>query len=111
MGLKFRSVRRVVTWRGYVRFRPPDCPGSPWEHRQVMARYLGRPLLPEEVVHHRDLCRSNNELSNLLLIPTQDLHLALHREIEAGNRRIVAAYETWLLETMEAIRRRGGGRR
>lgn len=42
------------------------------EHRLVVARALGRPLLPSETVHHIDGDRANNRLENLQL--RQGLH-------------------------------------
>lgn len=42
------------------------------EHRLVMARYLGRMLLPSETVHHIDGNGKNNDISNLQL--RQGLH-------------------------------------
>lgn len=44
-----------------------DSQGYVLEHRLVMARSLGRPLLPHESVHHIDGDRKNNRLSNLQL--------------------------------------------
>lgn len=45
----------------------PEGRTKEFEHRLVMAEVLGRPLLPDEVVHHRDGNRLNNEPGNLEL--------------------------------------------
>lgn len=42
-----------------------------YEHRKVMEDFLGRSLLPEENVHHKDGNRANNHLSNLELWTTK----------------------------------------
>ncbi len=48
------------------------------EHRDLMAKHLGRPLLRSEVVHHKDGNPINNDISNLELVPSQSEHVALH---------------------------------
>lgn len=48
------------------------------EHRVIVEQALGRPLEPGEVVHHEDRNSRNNDLSNLILFPSQAEHLRHH---------------------------------
>jgi hypothetical protein len=74
---------RCVDIHGYVLIYSPDHPQADkrgWmrEHRLVMEKHLGRLLLPEEVVHHKDDDKSNNAIENLQLLPSQAEHIRLH---------------------------------
>lgn len=63
---------------GYVRVRAPDHPRAhdrnPYvlEHILVMERVLGRYLVPNERVHHRNGRRNDNRAENLELRKMKD---------------------------------------
>ena len=48
------------------------------EHRLVMEKYLGRPLRSDEIVHHKDGNKQNNDISNLEVV-TRAEHINIHR--------------------------------
>lgn len=52
--------------------------GMVYEHLLVAERMLGRPLRKEEVVHHKDRNRSNNDQNNLLVFASNADHSAFH---------------------------------
>lgn len=54
------------------------------EHRVIMEDHLGRPLLSNEVVHHIDGDRLNNEIDNLRVMPWSK-HASLHN-LERRNK-------------------------
>jgi hypothetical protein len=53
-------------------------------HRAVMEEKLGRRLSPDEIVHHIDGNKLNNDISNLEVMSRSD-HSRLHREKEKEN--------------------------
>jgi hypothetical protein len=88
--------RRIVN--GYVLLYRPDhfncLPGENWEgyvyeHRYEMEKELGRALTSNELVHHLDCDKSNNDLSNLIVVSRAD-HMKIHYWIDKG----AAVYES-----------------
>jgi|14BtaG_2_1085337.scaffolds.fasta_scaffold19572_4 hypothetical protein len=48
-----------------------------YQHRSIMEEHLGRKLTPNEQVHHVDMNKSNNDISNLWLCSPSD-HMSAH---------------------------------
>jgi hypothetical protein len=92
-----RPIKTVVdkTLR-YVYFMDKEHPlgdkkGRVWYHRHVMSIHLGRWLTPQELVHHVDEDRQNNDLSNLE-VTTRSEHGKTHAE-ERGFVRVFSDCE------------------
>lgn len=88
---------RHVTVGGYVQVVVPlddpmicmaDDRGRIFEHRLVMARRLGRPLAPEEHVHHLNAQKQDNRIENLELASREAHAAAHHAEIRRLRARV-----------------------
>ena len=64
---------RRIDEKGYVRI---SVGKKKWryEHRLVVEKHIKRPLKKEEHIHHIDGNKSNNHISNLLLLPSAAEH-------------------------------------
>jgi hypothetical protein len=75
------SGGRVIDKDGYVLIKRNTHPkadrhGYVREHRLVMEALIGRHLTDEEVIHHKDDDKLNNDPSNLVLYSCNGAHLA-----------------------------------
>lgn len=57
------------------------------EHRVVAERMLGRKLKKNEVVHHIDLNKQNNDEKNLVVLPSNAEHSHLHQILKKGDTK------------------------
>ncbi len=63
------------------------------EHRLVMARHLGRPLLSDETVHHKNGVRLDNRLENLELFTGRHGNGANLADALAKAKELLVLYE------------------
>ena len=67
---------------GYVSIYFPNHPNSKrgyvLEHRLMVEIFIGRLLTDKEKIHHIDLNKHNNHISNLMLFPTNSAHIKFH---------------------------------
>ncbi len=83
---------------GYVRVYVPGDPhaqsdGWALEHRVVMATVLGRPLLPEETVHHVNGDRTCNTADNLEVWSSRHPKGQRCADLVAWAKELLALYE------------------
>jgi len=76
---------RVIASNGYVLIRVgtghhlSDVRGYAYEHRLVAEEKIGRQLLPNELVHHKDENKQNNSPDNLEVVTGNAEHFVHHR--------------------------------
>jgi hypothetical protein len=107
----------MVNWKtikkgAYLYAKVPNHPnatksGYVLEHRYVMERFLGRLLTKDEVVHHIDNNRHNNEISNLRLM-TRSEHGKFHKKPLVLEERVCPRVRLYIFkETQRKSRFRG----
>ena len=77
---------KSLSWKGGVMVTynrtyvtKPNSVGYIERSRQVMGDHIGRPLLPKELVHHKDGDSMNDDIDNLQIVSRSE-HATLHHK-------------------------------
>lgn len=85
--------RKNPSWRGgrrkhngYIEIHCPNHPNSNreryvLEHRLVVEQFIERYLKPNEIIHHIDEDKTNNDIDNLMIFKSTTEHLKFHAKI------------------------------
>lgn len=73
-------------------------------HRHLAEEFLGRPLLPGEIVHHRDGDSTNNDPRNLLVLPSQRYHAHIEHLLRRERRGQPLLFPEYLHQIHEVRR-------
>jgi hypothetical protein len=77
--------------------------GAILEHRLIMSNFLGRPLLPTEIVHHINRDPKDNQIENLKLLKSKGVHNHEHRPPMTIKEKNEITYK-WRRENPEKLR-------
>lgn len=78
MGLNINYKHTYINGNGYL-VNCEDRNNRYLVHRKVMEDFIGRKLRNDEIVHHKDMNKLNNDISNLEIL-TRSEHTKLHNE-------------------------------
>ena len=87
-----RPRQPYLNTNGYVYERVEGQRQGVLQHRLVMERKLGRPLLPGESVHHRNGIKTDNDPRNLELWVSWQPHGCRVQDLLAWAQEIISRY-------------------
>lgn len=89
-----RNRTPYVNTNGYIYERVDGKRQGQLQHRLVMARILGRPLYPNELVHHKNGVRTDNRPENLELWVRWQPHGCRVEDLVQFAQEVLARYDS-----------------
>lgn len=89
--------------RGYRKVKDQRTGKKRRTHRVVAEQLLGRPLLPTEVVHHRDGDGQNNAPENLVVLSSQRQHASIEYHLRQSQRGMVPLFPELLIGDVNEV--------
>lgn len=77
---KHYSTKKLGTGQGYIDSHGYRIKEEKLEHRLLIERRIGRELSPEEIIHHIDGDKTNNNLDNLVIMFRSE-HMKIHKNL------------------------------
>ena len=86
LGLIIERKYKYISQQGYI-ICCEDRENRYELHRKIMEDYIGRKLNSNEIVHHKDGNKLNNDINNLEIL-TRSEHIKLHKEDLKRGRKV-----------------------
>lgn len=86
LGLTINRSYQYISQQGYI-ICCEDRSHKYELHRKIMEDYIGRKLNSNEIVHHKDGNKLNNDINNLEIL-TRSEHIKLHKEDLKRGRKV-----------------------
>lgn len=93
----WKKIGDTFIHKGYRCIKTREGNGSSnfvLEHRHIMEKYIGRPLNPDEHIHHKNFDKLDNRIENLEIV-TRRIHQTAHKQSKEARMKISEAKKAY----------------
>lgn len=77
-----RIINKKLTTNGYLQVYNTDTKQYMLEHRKIIEKNMGIELKKEDIIHHINGDKLDNQINNLLITSSSKEHQIIHRQLE-----------------------------